>query len=253
MRQAANKRAILGHARIIFSRAPGDIHAVIDATGDPALDLLDVTQNVDILSIASSPAPILVPHRYGEEAGVPHVEYGRDRTWSAEGSYTAHFEVFRGRRNHGLMGWKVEEPDIQFVDEEGDESDEVKRCSSHPEDRMSFGWTGNWTRKLLAADKKNHRHPQTTDPALGFLDRVIWSIGSDDPPLWGMRVNLVPVPGRTTQADVWCEDCKPEKERLKSYEIRATVLEVYVRPSFFDERERITETSSKKVSSDDDV
>ncbi|KAF9017820.1 hypothetical protein BDZ89DRAFT_1140448 [Hymenopellis radicata] len=53
LRQAARRRAMHANAQILFSRAPGDHAAVIDATGDPALDYLDVTQHVDTLSMYS--------------------------------------------------------------------------------------------------------------------------------------------------------------------------------------------------------
>ncbi|KAF8900966.1 hypothetical protein CPB85DRAFT_1228097 [Mucidula mucida] len=57
LRQAAIKETMHGNARVVFSRAPGDYPAVIDATGNPELDYLDVTRHVDTLSMYSSPAP----------------------------------------------------------------------------------------------------------------------------------------------------------------------------------------------------
>ncbi len=51
LRQAANKEVIYCNAQAIFARAPGDYPAVIDTTGNPKLNYLDVTRHIDTLSM----------------------------------------------------------------------------------------------------------------------------------------------------------------------------------------------------------
>lgn len=48
LRVAASRKELLGHARILFSKAPADCPAIVDDTGNPALDVIDVTQDLDL-------------------------------------------------------------------------------------------------------------------------------------------------------------------------------------------------------------
>ncbi|GJE84081.1 hypothetical protein PsYK624_001560 [Phanerochaete sordida] len=129
----------------------------------------------------------------------------------------------------------ITEPDLELHQKaldtgDGAESEPESEDSTEEDDfSREYGWRGSWTREFIQRDKE--RKP------LGSLEKEIWEKDLVDGKLvetWGAKLKLVPVPGSV----VFEQDIRNEESthvgrlRLVSYEIKASVLEVYVKPDY---------------------
>ncbi|TFY80297.1 hypothetical protein EWM64_g3721 [Hericium alpestre] len=100
------------------------------------------------------------------------------------------------------------------------------------------GWSGNWTRTFI----ERARSGKTLIP----LEKIIW----DKKNTWGIKVKLEPMRKSVTVERIMFDDDTDEDEddetkirtytglrkpRLESYQVRATVIDVFIRPAFFQE------------------
>jgi len=126
---------------------------------------------------------------------------------------------------------QISVPDLQVqakaVDEHEAPSEDEN--SDLEEDAGEYlGFEGGWVQKFILSTRKR-------ESPVPMLEKTMWALqtkdeerenGNEGERMWGLKVKLEPI-FRNARIQKY-----GGKERLAKYEIRATVLEVYVRPEF---------------------
>ncbi|TFY71678.1 hypothetical protein EVG20_g1336 [Dentipellis fragilis] len=120
----------------------------------------------------------------------------------------------------GLEMHRAAEEEGQDADTSDEEDEELEQDAM----LCPGAWIGRWSRIFIARARAGK--------PLGHLDKVVWDHGH----VWGVKVRLVPLANSiTTDRVPLSDDDREGKLRLESYQIRATIQEVYVTPKFFED------------------
>ncbi|KAJ7637913.1 hypothetical protein DFH06DRAFT_1138565 [Mycena polygramma] len=141
------------------------------------------------------------------------------------------------------LGGLTFSPDVpgQLADDMLPEAD----LGHEPDSTVGLGWHGNWVTTLL--EKQDRGEP------LGERNEIVWNKGEHA--TWGMEVCLQALKATEMDPDLY-EDVEAPEDRsrgISDYEVRATVLRVFVKPNEFLQMHEPDEDSESEDEDDEDI
>ncbi|GJE84082.1 hypothetical protein PsYK624_001570 [Phanerochaete sordida] len=198
--------------------------------------------------------PLIFIHRSSNRT--PCIASTTDERWRKKAVCRSPYKFFTGAPDEAAVPWEsfqyessstyipIPEPDLELHQRAEDTGDGAESDPEPENAEESWwgpwkGWSGDWTRKFIERDRQ--RMP------LESLDKIIWGYHDKTKTCtWGVKLRLIPQQGKVasktwyydnddgSQNDEGDDDEDEDeegytKERLVSYIVLATVLEVYVK------------------------
>ncbi|KAJ7608300.1 hypothetical protein DFH06DRAFT_1377583 [Mycena polygramma] len=171
-------------------------------------------------------------------------EMGRPRTGPPFEFYNINWDGYTGIHPEyfGGLTFSPDEPG-QIADDMSPETDE----GHEPVSTVGLGWHGNWVTTLL--EKQDRGEP------LGERNEIVLNTARAEDATWGMEVRLQALKAIEMDPDLY-EDVEAPEDRsrgISAYEVRATVLRVFVKPKEFLQMQEPDEDSESEDEDDEDI